>query len=150
VEVLSRHDGQEVGRESSSDHYWKYPVITRNEYGKGTLTYEGSFLTDALQRGVIQDVLKRAGLCGPDQDLPEVVKVRHGINAQGKTLHYYLNFSGEQRSFVYPYADGVDLLTKVAIQHGRPLSVGPWDVSIIEESAGDPGHGRRLPLALLR
>lgn len=51
---------------------------------------------------------------------------------------------------VYPYADGVDLLTKVAIQHGRPLSVGPWDVSIIEESAGDPGHGRRLPLALLR
>jgi beta-galactosidase len=69
----------------------KYPAITRNSFGKGTLTYEGTVLSDKLQERVLLDVLERAGLTGPDQSLPATVRVKHGQNRRGKTLHYYLN-----------------------------------------------------------
>jgi beta-galactosidase len=35
--------------------FGKWPAITRNEYGAGTLTYEGTYLSDELQRRVVQD-----------------------------------------------------------------------------------------------
>ncbi len=120
---------------ASYDHpYWKYPAITRNRFRKGTLTYEGSFVSGELQREVIREALKRAGLAGPDQDLPAEVKVRHGVNAQGRTLHYYLNFSGNRQSFVYPYASGTDLLSKRAIARGSALPLESWDLAIVAET----------------
>ena len=113
--------------------YWKFPAITRNRYGNGVLTYEGTVVTDALQREIVHEVLKRAGLTGPDQNLPVTVKVRHGRNARGKLLHYYLNFSGEEQSFAYLYGDGSDLLTNTSRREGQPLELKPWDLAIVAE-----------------
>ena len=118
---------------SFDDPYWHFPAIMRNQYGRGTLTYEGTFLADTLQREVIRDVLKRAGLTGPDQNLPGVVKVRHGRNAQGKLLHYYLNFSGEEQTFSYPYGNGSDLLTNASVRQGQAFNLKPWDLAIVAE-----------------
>jgi len=118
---------------SFDDPYWHFPAITRNQYGSGTLTYEGTVVTNALQREVIRDVLKRAGLTGPDQNLPAAVKVRHGRNAQGKLLHYYLNFSGEARELSYPYGKGSDLLTGAVLGQGQTLKLKPWDPAIVAE-----------------
>src|SRR5438477_9300095 len=59
------------------DPYWHFPAITRNKYGSGTLTYEGTFLSDNLQRELIRDVLNRAGLSNSDENLPDTVRVRH-------------------------------------------------------------------------
>jgi beta-galactosidase len=118
---------------SFDDPYWKFPAITRNRYGSGVLTYEGTVVSDALQREIIHEVLKRAGLTGPDQSLPATVKVRHGRNAQGKFLHYYLNFSGEERSFAYLYGNGSDLLTNTPVRDGQALKLEPWDLAIIAE-----------------
>ncbi len=118
---------------SFDDPYWKFPAITRNRYGNGVLTYEGTVVTDALQREIVHEVLKRAGLTGPDQNLPVTVKVRHGRNARGKLLHYYLNFSGEEQSFAYPYGDGSDLLTNTSRREGQPLELKPWDLAIVAE-----------------
>ena len=118
----------------SFDHpYWKFPAITRNRHGSGTLTYEGTVLSAALQREVIRDVLKRAGLPAIDQKLPEPVKVRHGRNAQGKLLHYYLNFSGAQQSFPYPHGNGSDLLTGAAVRSAATVALKPWDLAIVIE-----------------
>ena len=118
---------------SFDDSHWHFPAITRNKYGSGTLIYEGTVLTDPLQREIIRDVLKRARLTGPDQSLPGVVKVRHGRNAQGRMLHYYLNFSGQEQSFSYPYGDGSDLLTKTSVRKGQALELKPWDLAIVAE-----------------
>ncbi len=118
---------------SFDDPHWHFPAIMRNQYGRGTLTYEGTFLADTLQREVIRDVLKRAGLTGPDQNLPGVVKVRHGRNAQGKLLHYYLNFSGEEQAFSYPYRNGSDLLTNASVRQGQAFNLKPWDLAIVAE-----------------
>ena len=118
---------------SFTDSYWHFPAITQNQYGNGTLTYEGTFLTDTLQKAVIGDVLKRARLTGPDQNLPPEVKVRHGRNAQGKPLHYYLNFSGQEQTVSYPYPGGADILTSSPARQGEKLVIKPWDLAIIVE-----------------
>ena len=118
---------------SFDDPYWKFPAITRNRYGNGVLTYEGTVVSDALQREIVREALKRGGLTGPDQNLPPTVKVRHGRNAHGKLLHYYLDFSGEEQSFAYPYGDGSDLLTNTSLREGQPLKLKPWDLAIVAE-----------------
>jgi beta-galactosidase len=118
---------------SFDDPYWRFPAITRNNFGKGTLTYEGTFLTDALQRAIIGDVLKRAGLSGPDQNLPDAVRVRHGRNRERKMLHYFLNFSADEQAVPYSYAAGSDLLTGGAVARGQTLRLKPWDLVIIAE-----------------
>src|SRR5439155_10872290 len=116
---------------SFDDSYWHFPAITRNKFGSGTLTYEDTFLTDTFQREVIRHVLKVAGLTRLDQDLVPAVKVRHGRNSAGKLLHYYLNFSGEQRVISYPHGNGSALLTGASVQRGQSLKLQPWDLAII-------------------
>jgi beta-galactosidase len=111
----------------------KYPAITRHTFGNGTLTYEGTVLTPELQQKVLMETLKLAGLDGPDQQLPPPVRVKHGVNRKGKTLHYYLNYSGEAQKFVYPYGPGQDLLTQTPVAHQQALTLAPWDLAIIEE-----------------
>ena len=119
---------------ASFDHpYWRFPAITRNAYGHGTLTYQATVVTQALQREIVRDVLKRAGLTSPDQNLPQAVKVRHGRNQQGLLLHYYLNFSDQEQSITYPYRRGTDLLTDRTLQQGEPLTLKPWDPAVIAE-----------------
>ena len=68
---------------------------------------------------------------GPDQKLSPAVKVRHGRNREGKVLHYYLNFSGEQQVVSYPYNNGSDLLTGASARQGLPLKLQPWDLAIM-------------------
>src|SRR5260370_3179339 len=93
------------------DHsfFGKYPAVTRNSFGKGAVTYEGTVLSDKLQQRVLLDVLKQASLTGPDQDLPVPVRVKHGSNRSGKTMHYYLNYSSDTQTFSYAYRSGMDL-----------------------------------------
>ena len=118
---------------SFDDPYWHFPAITRNKYGSGTLTYEGTYVSDRLQREVIRDVVKRAGLANSDENLPDSVKVRHGRNRQGKLVHYYFNYSGQEQSVTYPYENGSDLLTGTAVGSAQTLGLKPWDLAIIRE-----------------
>lgn len=118
---------------SFDDPYWHFPAITRNHYGSGTLTYEGTVVSDVLQREIIREVLNRAGLAGVDQSLPAAVRVRHGRNGQNQVLHYYLNFSGAGQTFAYPYASGWDLLTDQRVAKGQEVTIKPWDVRIVME-----------------
>lgn len=82
---------------------------------------------------MILDTLQVAGLAGPDQALPVSVRVKHGVNLSGKTIHYYLNYSSNSQTYTYPYAAGSDLLTQSAIEHSQQVTLKPWDLAIIEE-----------------
>lgn len=117
------------------DHpfFGKFPAITRNRFGKGTLTYEGTVLSDQLQERVIQQVLQIAGLTGSDQELPAQVRVKHGVNREGKTIHYYFNYSSDPQTFNYSYKPGSNLLTQTAVANSQALSLKPWDIAIIKE-----------------
>ena len=111
----------------------KYPAITRNHFGSGTLTYEGTVLSDAWQARVLLDELHIAGLIGPDQDLPASVRVKHGTNRNGRTIHYYLNYSSDPHKFKYTYKAGEDLLTSALVASSQVVTLKPWDLAIIEE-----------------
>ena len=120
---------------ASYDHpfFGRWPAITRNEFGKGTLTYEGTYLSDDVQKGVLLEVLATAGLVGADQQLPASIRAKHGVNAMGKQLHYYLNYSSETNSFSYSHGAGVDLLTGASVANGQQVHLKPWDLAIVEE-----------------
>jgi len=119
------------------DHpfFGKWPAITENEYGQGTLLYEGTYLSDALQTSVLRDALQKAGLTGPDQNMPAKLHVQHGVNRMGKRVHYYFNYSAEEQRAKYAYGAGTNLLDGKAAAQGATLTIGPWDLAIVEEAA---------------
>jgi len=117
------------------DHpfFGKYPAITRHAYGKGSLTYEGTVLSDGLQTKVLLDVLQRAGISGPDQTLPSSVRAKHGVNRNGRKIHYYLNYSSQEQTFGYPRGAGTELLTQTPVAEAQKITVKPWDLILVEE-----------------
>jgi beta-galactosidase len=117
------------------DHpfFGAYPAITRNTFGKGTLTYEGTVLSDELQYRVVRELLDRARLLGPDQELPAHVQVKTGTGNNGRVMRYYLNYSSAPTRFSYLHKQGVDLLTNKTIAHRQEVELAPWDLVIVEE-----------------
>jgi beta-galactosidase len=117
------------------DHpfFGKWPAITENQFGSGTLVYEGTYLSDTLQTAILKQAIQEAGLAGPDQQLPPQVHVQHGVNRIGKQLHYYFNYSADNVKFTYAYSTGNGLLRGTTPSKGHEMTLGPWDVAIIEE-----------------
>ena len=118
------------------DHpfFGRWPAIVRNEYGKGTLTYQGTFLSDALQHKVVLDVMKNANIQQLSQhDLPAKVREKDGVNELGKRVHYYLNYSSDPQAFNYSHAAGVNLLSGKPAAPSQSIALEPWDLAIIEE-----------------
>jgi beta-galactosidase len=117
------------------DHpfFGKWPAITENQFGSGTLLYEGTYLSDQLQTAVLRGTLDKIGLTGPEQQIPAAVHVQHGVNRFGKHLHYYFNYSGAEVKLNNSYAAGTNLLDQKPLTKGEEFTLGPWDLAIIEE-----------------
>jgi beta-galactosidase len=122
-------------RLASYDHpvLGAYPAVTRNAYGAGTLTYEGTCVSDPLQDAILGECLALAGLPAEASVLPPGVKAKHAVLADGAALHAYFNFSSARREFVYGRAGGRDLLTGAAVARNGRLVLGPWDCVLVRE-----------------
>jgi len=119
------------------DHpfFGRWPAVTSNHFGAGTLTYEGTALSDKLQQAVVLDELRNAGLIRADQQLPPSVRVKHGLSRDGHRLHYYLNYSSAPATLGYAYATGSDLLTGQSLSERQQTTLQPWDLVIVKERA---------------
>jgi beta-galactosidase len=118
------------------DHpvFGKYPAVTRNRFGRGTLTYEGTYLSEALQDKVVTGALKEAGVPLKDAGLPAGVRAKHAVLADGSAVHAYFNFSGKPQTFVYRFGGaGVDVLTGSPVAKSQAVTLPPWDLVIIKE-----------------
>jgi beta-galactosidase len=117
------------------DHpfFGRWPAITTNNFGSGTLVYEGTALSDKLQQSVVLDALRNVGLSSADQQLPPSVRLKHGITHDGHNLHYYLNYSNSPAEVTYTYAPGTDLLTGQQLAQGQHATLAPWDLMIVKE-----------------
>jgi beta-galactosidase len=117
------------------DHpfFGRWPAITENQFGAGTLIYEGTALSNNLQQAIVLDALRGAGLTSSDQQLPASVRLKHGVGKSGRRLHYYLNYSNTPASVSYSYAAGMDLLTGNSFSPGQQATIAPWDLIIVEE-----------------
>lgn len=113
----------------------KWPAITLNEYGSGTLLYEGTYLSDKLQTAVLRKSLEKAGLTSPDQLVSDKVHIQHGVNRLNKRVHYYFNYSGTGAKVHYTYEAGTSLLDDRRISKNADLTLAAWDLLIVEESA---------------
>jgi beta-galactosidase len=119
------------------DHpfFGKWPAITENQFGSGSLVYEGTYLSDALQKAVLQNALQKAGLSSSDQSAPPGVHIQHAVNKMGKRVHFYFNYSSAAANVKYAYSAGTDLLSGKTAANGQEVTIAPWDVAIIEENA---------------
>lgn len=117
------------------DHHYfqKYPAVTINNYGDGTLLYEGCMVSDSIQDKILTQELERANLMTPDQQIHFPLITKSGTNEDGNTIRYYYNYSSVPREFDYPYAKGFEILTNKKISKKQTLQIEPWGVLIIEE-----------------
>jgi len=117
------------------DHpfFGRWPAITSNNFGSGTLVYEGTALSDKLQQAIVLDALRNVGLSSADQQIPPAVRLKHGITHDGHNLHYYLNYSNSPAEVTYTYASGTDLLTGQQLAQGQHATLAPWDLIIVKE-----------------
>lgn len=118
------------------DHHFfgRWPAITSNQYGAGKMVYQGTFLSDKLQKAVLKSSLQELGLVGADQQLPDSIRTRSGTNGYQRQVHYYFNYSGKDATFTYARKAGADLLTGKRTATGDSITLGPWDLAIIEEA----------------
>jgi beta-galactosidase len=63
--------------------FGKYPAVTENKFGKGSLIYEGSLISDEIQIKIVAGKAKEIGLLD-DKQITYPVVMRTGTNDQGK------------------------------------------------------------------
>ena len=113
--------------------FGRYPAITENKFGKGSFIYEGSLLTDEIQSKIVSDKASEIGLIDKDTHLSYPLVMKYGTNDLGKTIRYFLNYSGTEKSFSYFFDRGTDLLTGKTLKKGDNITLKPWDILILEE-----------------
>ena len=114
-------------------HLARWPAITENKFGKGTLLYEGTWLSDDLQRAMLLKSLDESGVTHVGSDLPAPIRMKSGVNGKGKVIHYFLNYSSDTQHFNYPQKSGTDILTGRSIGANQSVEIAPWDLIIVEE-----------------
>ena len=115
------------------DHpfFGRWPAITENHYGKGTLLYEGTALSDGLQQAVVQHALQASGISFDPDAFRSTVRVKHGVNVEGRTITYLLNYSSNVANAKYGGPPGHDILTGKTVSPGEALPISPWDLVIV-------------------
>lgn len=118
------------------DHpfYGKYPAITMNKFGSGTLVYEGCRPSDALQEKILLQAMEQAGIKTSDQNIHWPLITKAGTNDFGKKVHFYYNYSSKANVVIYDNPDGRELTNEHNVKRGDKLSLEPWGVQIVEEN----------------
>ncbi|WP_322353868.1 alpha-amylase family protein [Paratractidigestivibacter sp.] len=107
----------------------EYAAVTENDFGGGRGFYFGTLPTGEKMHELVAHVLEASGVeCGPNA-FPVVTK--HGKNAAGKDVTYYLNFSASEQSAVCEKG-GHELLGEASVAVGEALKLGAWGVAIVE------------------
>ncbi len=113
----------------------KYAAITRNTYGMGEVTYIGFMPSDALAEKIMKEAAERANLWGPQQTLHFPTIMRSGVLANGKAVHYVLNYTPAPAQASYGFPSGKDLLSGTAVQKDGTVALPAWGAAIVEEDS---------------
>ena len=122
AEVLARYVHPSFGR---------FAAVTRNKYGEGTATYLGCNLSPEDRTALLINTAAEAGIEIPEEKFPVIVK--KGVNALGRKITYYLNYSAEEKNTVHRGSAGTELIGGEAVPEGGALAIGAWDLKIVVE-----------------
>ncbi len=129
---LLNPEGARVLASYDHDNWKRYAAVTRNRYGTGTATYLGCVTSDGMLRQILSDVLKEAGLWTYDQEVEFPVIIKRGVNREGKQIVYYFNYSGKEQTVTHRDGSGMELTGGKTVASGETLTIGPWDLRIVE------------------
>lgn len=111
----------------------KYSAITKNSYGKGKATYIGCFTSSEILKEVLKDVLSDANLFTIEQEINFPIIIKSGYNSENKKIIYYFNYSNKTESVEYIHNNGIELTKNRVIKKGEKVTIGPWNLIIVEE-----------------
>lgn len=120
---------------ASYEHpYWgKYAAITEHSFGKGTGVYVGCHISSAYTKALLSYVTALAGIENVTDKAQFPINIKSGMNEEGKQIHYYFNYSGENVEQEYFHENAVELITGKEYAKGQVLRMQPWSVFILEE-----------------
>ena len=118
----------------------RYAAITRNQYGKGEVTYLGFMPSDALLDKLMAEAVERAGLITPAQQAHFPLIVRSGTLKDGHRVHYLLNYSPQSIDMPYGFGSGHELLSGKPMGANTKVGLAPWGFALVEEDASAPQH----------
>ena len=128
---LVQTEGAEVLAAYDHPAWGGYAAITRNSFGKGTAYYVGCMTDEKTLDRLLEEVLKTAEIIECSDAYPVIV--RKGKNDYGKTIRYFLNFSGEEQNVACQMGEAKELLSGEKIREGSQMILPAWGVKIIEE-----------------
>lgn len=157
---LIRPVDAEVWASYKHDFWNIYSAVTHKTYGRGTATYLGCYMEKDGLKALIKRLCGIAGISLPDYQFPIIRK--EGINALGRVLSYYFNYSSNEQSFIYDGKNGTMLVESRTIrsqdgytkyigsqtvrpQDGNDLHTGSQAVHSQEENAKTTGSKRIKP-----
>jgi len=90
-------------------------------------------LTDDVQTRIVANKALEIGLLKKGEEITYPIVVKSGTNDTGKTIHFYLNYSGEQQKVIYRFNNGRDIIDNKPVVNGDNFILLPWDLKIVEE-----------------
>lgn len=113
------------------DNWREYAAVTRNAFGQGHAYYIACMTDEQLLTRILGKALADAGVSIPAGEGFPVI-LRKGVNDLGKTVYFYLNYSGTAQEARHGYEDGADLLTGEMVKTGERFAIPAWDLRVIE------------------
>ena len=107
-------------------------AMTRNQWGRGEVSYVGFMPTDALAEKILMEEVTRSG-AGSASPYHFPIVHRSGQSASGSRIRYFFNYSDEARTIQYDGKGGSNLLSGQAITAQSQLALEPWGFAIVEE-----------------
>ena len=129
---LLQPDGAEVLASYDHPAWGGQAAVTRHRSGAGTAIHLGTMTGPALVREVLALAVRDAGLWDWPQELGGTVTVRRGVSSAGAPLTYLLNYSGSAVQVTSPVT-ARSVLDDATVAEGADLTVGAWDLTILEE-----------------
>lgn len=124
-------EGCEVLASYDDRHLAPHPAVTRHHFGAGVVTYIGCVTDPALTEAILARAAAEAGITPSPHRAP--VLHRTARNAEGRTLHFLMNFSDAPAHAHLPLAHPLtDLLTGRELPPG-PLTLDRWDARVLAQ-----------------
>lgn len=121
---------------ASYDHYnWnRYAAVTRNHCEKGYAYHIGCMTDESFLKKVFLRALGDAGITRETEcEFPLVV--RKSVNDLGKTVRFYLNYSGQEQAEVPVCGGGKDMLSGEQVKADEKITIPAWGLRIVEEES---------------
>ncbi len=130
AELLTPEQATVLGR-YKHPHWGKYAAITENKFGKGTVTYIGSWPSEAIMKKLMKEVVSSADIAINENQFPVII--RRGVNDDKRTIHYIFNYSQQERTIDNKWGNSTDILTNSRYGNRSKIILKPWDLVILEK-----------------